>query len=225
MRSDGLTEAAADLILGVRCAGCSAPGRGVCARCLAIIRCQRPHSVPVGAGQWPAVVASADYSGITKSLLIAAKERSALGLTALLAERLSVSILALKLAGGGAGQVVLLPVPSTPAAVAQRGLDFTTTLARLAARRLRRTGCGVVVSRGLRHTRRPADQAGLGMLARQQNLAGAFRVSALIPAGDLIVVDDIVTTGATLTEAFRALQTSGRSPLGAATVAATKRRW
>ncbi len=180
-------------------------------------------------GEPIAVVAAADYADTVKLLLIAAKERSALSLVPLLAERLMMSIMALDLAGGVTRPLALLPVPSAPTVIAERGLDFTVALARLAAKQLRARGRAVLVSRALRQTRRPADQAGLGMVARRDNLVGAFKVSTHrangeLAEGCLIVVDDIVTTGATLTEAIRSLQAVGLRPLGAATVAATRRR-
>jgi predicted amidophosphoribosyltransferase len=72
--------------------------------------------------------------------------------------------------------------------------------------------------------RRPDDQAGLDRFARYRNLAGALVAAEHLPPGDIVVVDDIVTTGATLAEATRALTRAGRTPVGAATVAATTRR-
>jgi predicted amidophosphoribosyltransferase len=68
-----------------------------------------------------------------------------------------------------------------------------------------------------------ADQAGLGARARQENLAGAFRLRRLIKADAVVIVDDLVTTGSSLTEAARVLQEAGVPVLGAATVAATAR--
>jgi predicted amidophosphoribosyltransferase len=70
------------------------------------------------------------------------------------------------------------------------------------------------------------DQAALNAQQRADNLAGALCTTRTMRprAGDaVVVVDDVVTTGATLTEAVRALHTAGNSVLGAATVAATSR--
>jgi predicted amidophosphoribosyltransferase len=69
-----------------------------------------------------------------------------------------------------------------------------------------------------------ADSAGLGVAERNANLAGAMRASAprrrRHPA---VVVDDIVTTGASAREACRALKAAGWVPVGFAAVAATPR--
>jgi predicted amidophosphoribosyltransferase len=215
-------DGAADLVLGARCAGCGLPGRGPCRECRQLLR-ETPPLVVGAAGQAPAVVAAGRYEGVLKSILIAAKERGALGSLPVLGQRLAVSVTVLASAASCRMPVVLVPVPSVPASVAERGLDFTAALARIAAAQLRAIGVSAVVARGLSQVRRPDDQAGLGVLARQANLSGAFRATRL-PGGEVIVVDDIVTTGASLAEAARALAAAGRLPLGAATVAATMRR-
>ena len=169
------------------------------------------------------VVAAGEYSGVLRAVILSAKERGSLGTVPVLAERLAVSVAILCLAAGTEGPLVLVPVPSPPGRVAERGLDFTSSLARIAARRLVAAGVPTLVCAGLRLRRRPVDQAGLGQLERQRNLAGAFAAAGRLPAGQVVVLDDIVTTGATLAEAVRALAASGRTPVGAATVAATPR--
>jgi predicted amidophosphoribosyltransferase len=92
------------------------------------------------------------------------------------------------------------------------------------AARILRPHRPVVVRSLLRHRRVVADQAGLSQLARRDNLRGALGVTALPPAGwRVVVVDDVVTTGATLTEAVRALHAAGVAVAGTAVVAATVR--
>jgi predicted amidophosphoribosyltransferase len=170
------------------------------------------------------VVAAGRYEGVLKALLLSAKERGGLGLLPVLADRLTAAVTALGLAAPESVHIVLVPVPSVPSAVAERGVDFTAMLAKLTAARLRKAGVAAVVARGLRHVRRPADQAGLGVFARQANLTGALSASPRLPAGQVIVIDDIITTGASIAEATRALAEARRVPLGAATVAATMRQ-
>lgn len=120
------------------------------------------------------------------------------------------------------GADVLIAVPSSAAARRSRGFDHVTLLARAAAAR---TGAQVVG--GLRQQRRVRDQSGLDAAARASNIAGsmAFKGRAGQLAGArILVVDDIVTSGATLTEAVRALSAAGICTSGVAVVAAT-RRW
>jgi predicted amidophosphoribosyltransferase len=98
-------------------------------------------------------------------------------------------------------------------------------LARAARGHLVRLGVDVVVTQALAYRRTTEDQAGLGAAARAANLAGAFRVRAgRLPAGrDVVVIDDILTTGATVAEAVRVLSEEGRRPIGAAVAGATGR--
>ncbi|PZF80902.1 ComF family protein [Jiangella anatolica] len=119
--------------------------------------------------------------------------------------------------------VVLIPVPSSPAAVRRRGHDPVLRTARRAAATLHRSGQQATVLAGLRHRRRVADQAGLDRRQREHNLHGAFAVTQAARRRSLgacvVVVDDIVTTGATLREATRALDEAGLHPCGVAVIA------
>ena len=98
-------------------------------------------------------------------------------------------------------------------------------LARTAASGLRRRGLPVMVLPVLRQSGGVADQAGLGSAERQRNLAGALVVRPgwrpRLDARPVLLVDDVVTTGSTLTEARRVLVEAGAVVLGAATVAST----
>ena len=118
--------------------------------------------------------------------------------------------------------VVLVPVPSAAGAVRRRGLDSTLALARQAARRLSGR-YPTTVAPTLVHARGVRDQAELDALARQANLAGAFTLRAPVPTAPTVVVDDLVTTGSSLTEAARVLRRAGVTLVGAATVAAAQR--
>lgn len=183
-----------------------------------------PSGYPAG---FPLTVASASYDPALRSLISAYKERAALGLAAYLGLRLAVAVaFLLQLTGVGAGPLLLVPVPSARAASRRRGLDATATLARHAARRLRWAGRPTCVRGLLTAVRRVADQAGLSAAERQLNLRGAWRVRAPVDLRlwTVVVVDDIVTTGASLREATDALRRTGCEPLGAATVAFTPRR-
>jgi len=121
----------------------------------------------------------------------------------------------------GGTPVLLVPIPSAARAVRQRGFDSTTAMARTAARRLPGDHPTRVV-RALAQRSGVQDQAGLGARARQQNLAGAFRVRRR-PIAPVVLVDDLVTRGSSLTEAARTLRAAGVVVIGAATVAATQR--
>jgi predicted amidophosphoribosyltransferase len=121
---------------------------------------------------------------------------------------------------------VLVPVPTTWRSRLARGADVVDQLAHGAAGLLRDTGLDVSAGQALRVARRTADQSGLDARARARNLAGAFQMRGgeRFSGRHLVVVDDIVTTGATLSEAVRALAAGGHRPRAAAVVAHRPRR-
>jgi predicted amidophosphoribosyltransferase len=127
--------------------------------------------------------------------------------------------------------VLLVPVPATARAVRARRGDHLRRLTRHAAGRLRRTGWPVTVARPLRALPRP-DSATLDSAGRAAAAASAFQLRpGGLPAlrraaerGMVVVLDDIVTTGVTLS-AVTALLTGAGVPVHAAAVlAATARR-
>lgn len=205
-----------DLVLPRDCAGCALPGRTLCGRCAQALRAppfvSRPDPAPAGL---PRVTAVAAYDGVVRTLLIAHKERSRVALSRPLGRALAE---AARLHRGTAQGALLVPVPSAPSAVRARGFDHARRSAAVAARSLGLRCAAVLV-----HTRPVDDQAGLGAAERAANLAGALRARRRLDGADVVVVDDLVTTGATLAEAARALTAAGARVRGAAVVAATPR--
>jgi len=128
------------------------------------------------------------------------------------------------LARDGARFDAVVPVPLHPRRVRERGFDPVYALARAAARAL-----GVPLAADvLVRTRATPSQTGLDRAGRRRNVAGAFAVPpgarARLRGATLVLVDDVVTTGATLREAAAALRAAGaarvvglcvaRTPLG-----------
>jgi predicted amidophosphoribosyltransferase len=216
--------AAGDLLLGSCCPGCGRAGWGVCPDCRNLLASRTPfrtRPVPCPPG-FPSTVTAAPYDRVLRGLINAHKERDALLLTPVLAELLARSVYALlgiaELPPGT--PVTIVPVPSATGTVRQRGFDATSAMARATARRL--PDARPLVVRALAQQPGVRDQAGLGARARQQNLAGAFRVRRRL-TDPVVLVDDLVTTGSTLAEAARTVRAAGAVVLGAATVAATQR--
>ncbi|WP_354640826.1 ComF family protein [Kitasatospora camelliae] len=217
-----------DLLLPAHCAGCGGGRTQLCGTCRALLGSGRagPAGPVPPPPDLPPVHAAAAYADPVRGLLLAHKERGALRLAGPLGRALAAAVRSA--AGEGAAPLLLVPMPSTRRAVRARGHDPTLRLARAAARELYRGGVPTRVAPVLRQIRPVADQAGLGAAARRRNLDGALavpsRLAVRLGGHRLILVDDLVTTGATLAEAARALRAAGRPAHAAATVAATLRR-
>ncbi|MEV6544977.1 hypothetical protein [Streptomyces sp. NPDC051665] len=110
----------------------------------------------------------------------------------------------------GHAPVLLVPVPSARSTVRARGHDPARRIALAAAGELRRTGTPARVVAVLRQRRWVADQSGLNSRERMRNLDGALEVVAggarLLVGGPVVLVDDLMTTGASLREAARAVR-------------------
>ncbi|GGV30664.1 hypothetical protein GCM10010277_13800 [Streptomyces longisporoflavus] len=192
----------------------------------------RPDPRPAGL---PVVHAAAVYENAVRAVLLAHKERGALGLARPLGASLAGAVRAGLRGGeasgrgcvagerdggaggdGGAGvggdaAVLLVPVPSTRGSVRARGHDPVRRIALAAAGELRRGGTRARVLCVLRQRRAVADQSGLNSRQRQANLHGALEVIAgggrlLSGGGRVVIVDDLMTTGASLAEAARAIR-------------------
>lgn len=159
------------------------------------------------------VHAAAAYENAVRAVLLAHKERGALPLSRVLGRALAGAVRAGTGRMGSPGPLLLVPVPSSRRAVAARGHDPARRIALAAAGELRRGGMPARVGTVLRQRRPVADQSGLGARQRQANLAGALEVVAggerLLAAERVVLVDDLLTTGATLTEAARAVDAAG----------------
>lgn len=218
------------VVLPVDCAGCDAPDRALCDRCREALRVDgaRMRRLPSGLR----IAAAHEYRGVVRRALLAFKESDRTDVAPALAAALAVAVSA----AGAAAEAVPSPpqagsarllqpdapieicvIPSTWSARRRRGYEPVRVLL---------AGCALRPARVLRIARgHLADhQKQLDRTERAQNLD-----HALVARGDLsgrrfLLVDDVVTTGATLAEAERALRAAGADVVGAAVVASTPRR-
>lgn len=222
-----------DLVLPAACASCGSTGSRWCPACAEDLDRQRfpggrwapPSPCPPGL---PPVRAAGRYAGALRAAIVAYKDEGRPDLGGVLAPLLTEAM------GPWAGVpgLVLVPAPSSLRAVRARGESTTRVLAERAARSARAgaasPGWTPEVVAGLRVVRRVRDQARLHSAQRAANLAGAYAVPTRLrpwPGGHpVLLVDDVVTTGATLAEGARALREAGAHVVGAAVVAATSRR-
>jgi len=223
-----------DLVLPTVCGGCGIGGEGqlcrVCALGLAGLEPVPARPTPAPAGL-PGCVAVGGYEGPLRGLILAYKERQAHRLAAPLGGHLGRAVAVC--AGRRGVALVLVPVPATASAVRERHGDHVLRLARYCVRVVRRQGHPAVIVACLA-ARPKADSSTLSSAERARAAEAAFRprpaalrrvAAAQRRGAKVIVLDDVMTTGATLAAVTHVLARAGVRVDGAATVAATRRRY
>ncbi|MEL7976948.1 ComF family protein [Isoptericola sp. F-RaC21] len=227
----------ARLVVPVACPGCGTPDVRWCPGCRALLD-GPPRRVEASAPRLdrlddvPAlpVWALAAYTGPVRELVVAWKDRGRADLDRLVGPpvRSAAHAVAGPTRRAAAGRPVLVVgAPSTASSRRARGRDHVGVLARAAEAGLRDAGARAAVVPALARRGRGRDQVGLGARARGRNLVGSVvtRDRVLARAGGsrpaVLLVDDVLTTGATLAAAERALEDAGADVLGALVLAAT----
>jgi predicted amidophosphoribosyltransferase len=147
------------------------------------------------------------YTPTASKIILAAKENGLQGADELL---IAAIVHVLAKATLNVGYFSLVPIPSSNKSQRRRGRSFIVDLTKVISKHT-----GIPVNNCLELSRRVSDQSGLTRTQRSSNMQGAFSLkSGAILRGDAIVIDDVVTTGATLQEAVRALNSQGFHAFG-----------
>lgn len=155
-----------------------------------------------------------DYGPNEQLLLRSFKEA---GLTSLAPFLASVILPAFEAAISGQ-DAIIAPVPSSRANYIKRGYVPTKILAKQV--NLRASDRTKVIST-IQFTRLVEDQSGLSLAERKTNLAGAMAADSRVAGRKILLFDDVVTTGATLLEAARAVSSAGGEVIGFVTFSET----
>nr|WP_228512120.1 phosphoribosyltransferase family protein [Clavibacter sp. VKM Ac-2872] len=230
------------VVAPVTCAGCGAPDRAVCPACRAaipsapVVRALALPAVPAPRGRVPARVvpvgSGSAYAPPWPALLSGLKEDGRTDAARAMAPTLIGAVrAALAVAERGADPAAparpldAIPVPSTAASLRRRGYaPVEVLLARAGIVPLRAPGVPGLRRHPLRFTRRPADQAGLGVAARAANVDGCLVARIDLTGRRILVIDDVLTTGATLRETCRAVRAAGGDVVACAVLAAVPDR-
>lgn len=196
-----------DVIFPSRCAVCDAPGPNLCGGCDGVLE-PRPHYFQRG----PVTgLAATSYSPEVSNLLVAFKDKGQFALARELG--LLMEPLARELAEV-LGQCYLVPAPSRIQNFAKRGFQPSLLLARQLANRVP----NAKVLNALVLSSDVLDQVGLSSAERISNLQGSMKLNQSVVGKTIFLVDDVVTTGATITEAWKTVSLGGAIVLGALVV-------
>lgn len=218
---DGLIE----LLAPTRCVGCELPGALLCERCLqdlpridadvACPHCGAPYGAMVCTECWStefafaAALSLGELEGALARAVVLHKDAG---------ERRLGPLLGSMLAEAAATRWRAWPdavcwVPATGAAIARRGFDHSAAIAAPVAQRFG------VDAEPLLVRSRARDQRHLGREGRLASARGTFAVARPLDGARALVVDDVLTTGATLDAAAQALLAAGAAEVRAAVVA------
>ncbi len=196
------------LIFPSRCYGCNALGLSICTACRHewIPHYYKTHANAIN------IHSAVIYTPTASKIILAAKENGLKGADELLIEAIVHVLNKARLDSTKLNKsyFTLVPVPSSRQSQRRRGRSFIVDLTKAISEH-----SGISINDCLQVARRVSDQSGLTRVQRSANMQGAFSIKpGAILRGDAILIDDVVTTGATLREAARALNSQGSHAFG-----------
>ncbi|OBF27977.1 ComF family protein [Mycobacterium sp. ACS4331] len=201
-----------DLILPLQCGGCGTPETRWCDACAAALEvaADAPHVISPRLDPGVPTFALGRYAGPRRQAIVALKEHGRTDLCAPLARALAFGVHRLIGWGVVPEPLSLVPAPTRRTSARRRGGDPVTRLARAAVA----GHDAVTVSPALVMRAFVRDSVGLDSRRRERNVAGRVRLRTGPPEAPALVVDDIVTTGATARESVRVLRGAGVDVVG-----------
>ena len=194
------------MLFDQRCESCEGPGYPLCVRCSFDIRCSPIPAIVSLRGV--DIEAAAVYDGVMRKLVLALKQRRSRAIAAvlgeLLIERTEFDVDALQ---------VVTWAPTSRRHVRERGHDQAKLIAAAVSQQV-----GVPLQRTLM---REGDRAQTGKSRRDRLEGPTFVAAPFVKERRILVIDDVVTTGATLTAAYECLTSRGASYVACVAVAAT----
>ena len=205
-----------DLVLPLECGGCGSPSTRWCRACSRqlAVKADEPHLVSPRVDPGVPVLSLGRYAGARREAIVAVKEHGRADLMVPLAGALRAGLERLLAWGVVGTPLTVVPAPTRRSAARRRGGDPVTRIARTATSGMP----GVAVTQALRMRAMVRDSVGLSGADRARNIAGRVKITKPV-SGDVVLVDDIVTTGATACESVRVLHIAGAQVVGVLAIA------
>lgn len=203
------------LFLPVSCAGCGAPDIQLCEECRNLVEVDlqyRELFIPESATRIP-LYFSCEFVEPLTSIMHQFKETGHTKLSHPLSMWMRPAVQHIQ--NHIPPDVLWVAPPSPRKNYVQRGYHPLKILSRQ---------LGITLSPLLRSRRHRADQTGLSRHLRHTNMEGAFSATRNLAGIDIVLLDDVITTGATLRESARALHAAGANVVGVAVLAATPQK-
>ena len=184
------------LLFPGRCLGCHKLSSIICPNCLEQWKVNEFKTQYSNLTVQSAIL----YTPVAAKIILAAKENGTSTADQLLIQTITRQI---QKSTVDRNHIRLVPIPSSKRSSRIRGRSFMVDIVRQISNQT-----GIAMLDCLALTGKTTDQTGLNRQQRLENMKGSMSIKA-VARGELILIDDVITTGATLKEAARALNSQG----------------